>query len=54
MNKPTNYAVESEYRNVWKLSKPIKQKEVSDDVVVNKDGSIIVRVPELVQFCERL
>ncbi len=54
MNKPNCFAKESEYRYVWMLNKPIKQEDVASDVKVNADGSIIVRIPELVQFCEKL
>lgn len=54
MNKPTTFTSESEYRFIWKLSKPICKEDVSDDVTVKEDGSIIARIPELIQFCERL
>ena len=54
MNKPTDFAYENEYRFIWLLTLPIKKEYVSDDVTVNDDGSIVIRVPELVQFCERL
>lgn len=54
MNKPTDFAYENEYRFIWLLTSPIKKEYVSDDVTVNDDGSIVIRVPELVQFCERL
>ena len=54
MNKPTNFSSENEYRFVWKLARPIRQEDVAKDVVVNEDGSIIIRVPELIPFCERL
>ena len=54
MNKPTAFASESEYRFIWKLSKPIRKEDVSDDVEVRKDGSIKVSIPELIQFCERI
>lgn len=54
MNKPTIFSAENEYRHVWILSQPIRRVDVTDDVTVNPDGSIIVRVPELVAFCERL
>ena len=54
MNKPTSYSSENEYRFIWKLSSQITKDSVADDVQINTDGSIIVRVPELVQFCERL
>ncbi len=54
MNKPTFFSHENEYRFVWKLARPIKREEVAEDVTVNDDGSIVVRVPELIAFCERL
>lgn len=54
MNKPTCFASESEYRFVWKLTQPPRKETVSEDVAVNGDGSIIVKVPELIPFCERL
>lgn len=54
MNKPTFYSIENEYRHVWILSQPIRPEDVTDDVTVNSDGSIIVRIPELIAFCERL
>ena len=54
MNKPTIFSVENEYRHVWILSQPIRREDVTDDVIVNPDGSIIVRVPELIAYCQRL
>lgn len=54
MNKPTVFAKENEYRHVWKLTKPIIKDDVSDDIIINPDGSIIINVPELIQFCERI
>lgn len=54
MNKPTRFSSENEYRFVWKLARSIKQEDVAEDVKVNEDGSIIIRVPELIPFCERL
>lgn len=54
MNKPTVFSKENEFRHVWKLVHPITRETVADDVTINDDGSIIVRVPELVQFCEHL
>ena len=54
MNKPTNYSFENEYRYIWKLISPITKDSVTDDIKINPDGSIIIQVPELIQFCERL
>lgn len=54
MNKPTRFSTENEYRHVWLLAHPIRDEDISGDVSINADGSIIVRVPELVAFCERL
>ena len=54
MNKPTIFSEENEYRHVWILSQPIRREDVTDDVIVNPDGSIIVRVPELIAYCQRL
>ena len=37
-----------------KIVGELDREEVTEDVTVNDDGSVVIRVPELIAFCERL
>lgn len=52
-NKPVAYDIDNEYRFVWALEEqPVPQK--TQNIEVLPDGAIIIKAPELIQYCEML